>query len=94
MLSFDVKYLRTRRDIIMLLPDNIHPELSIYYNGSLVLGELQQNNSQSILQLFSKMKAKTDMSFPTFLLCLDWLYLINVAKINERGDIEICSLKD
>ena len=78
----------------MLLPDNIHPELSIYYNGSLVLGELQQNNSQSILQLFSKMKAKTDMSFPTFLLCLDWLYLINFAKINERGDIEICSLKD
>ena len=55
----------------MLLPDNIHPELSIYYNGALVLDELQKNNSQSILQLFSKMKIKTDMSFPVFILCLD-----------------------
>lgn len=74
----------------MLLPDNIHPELSIYYNGALVLDELQKNNSQSILQLFSKMKIKTDMSFPVFILCLDWLYLINAAQVNERGDIELC----
>ena len=74
----------------MLLPDNIHPELSIYYNGALVLDELQKNNSQSILQLFSKMKINTDMSFPVFILCLDWLYLINAAQVNERGDIELC----
>lgn len=74
----------------MLLPDNMQPELSIYYNGALVLGELQKNSGQSILQLFSQMKRKTDMSFSTFILCLDWLYLINVAKIDERGNIEIC----
>ena len=24
----------------MLLPDNIHPELSIYYNGAVILAEL------------------------------------------------------
>lgn len=75
----------------MLLPDNIHPELRIYYNGALILNELRHNKNQSILQLFSKMKAETDMSFPTFILCLDWLYLIDIAKINERGVIEICS---
>ena len=27
----------------MLLPDNIHPELSIYYNGYIVLKELKKN---------------------------------------------------
>ena len=75
----------------MLLPDNIHPELSIYYNGALIFKELQQNNSQPVLQLFSKVRAKSDISFSTFVLCLDWLYLINAAIINERGDIEICS---
>lgn len=74
----------------MLLPDNIHPELSIYYNGALVLNELQKNNGQSIMQLFTKLKAKTDMSFSVFILCLDWLYLINAAEVNERGKIEIC----
>lgn len=75
----------------MLLPDNIHPELTIYYNGALILDELRQNNCQPILQLFSKMKSKIDMSFSTFILCLDWLYLIDVAKIDERGDINLCS---
>lgn len=75
----------------MLLPDNIHPELTIYYNAALILDELKQNNGQPILQLFSNMKSKIDMSFSTFILCLDWLYLIDVAKIDESGDIKLCS---
>ena len=75
----------------MLLPDNIHPELSIYYNGALVLKELQKNNGQSIVQLFTILKNKTDMSFSVFILCLDWLYLIDAAKVNERGNVELCS---
>jgi hypothetical protein len=74
----------------MLLPDNIHPELSIYYNGALVLKELQKNNGQSIVQLFAILKNKTDMSFSVFILCLDWLYLIDAAKVNERGNVELC----
>ncbi len=74
----------------MLLPDNIHPELSIYYNGALVLKELQKNNGQSIVQLFTILKNKTDMSFSVFILCLDWLYLIDAAKVNERGNVELC----
>lgn len=87
---YDVRYLRTRRVTIMLLPDNIHPELSIYYNGALVLKELQKNNGQSIVQLFTILKNKTDMSFSVFILCLDWLYLIDAAKVNERGNVELC----
>jgi len=75
----------------MLLPDNIHPELSIYYNGSLVLAELRKENRQSIIGLYEKIRVAKDMSFPTFVLCLDWLYLIDVAQIDERGYVELCS---
>jgi len=75
----------------MLLPDNVHPELSIYYNGALVLKELQKKNKQSIIDLYQKIKAINDMSFPTFILCLDWLYLIEMAQINKEGCIELCS---
>ena len=75
----------------MLLPDNIHPELSIYYNGSLVLEALKEMDNQSIMDLYQNVKVKNEMSFPTFILCLDWLYLIEVAQINERGYIELCS---
>ncbi len=74
----------------MLLPDNIHPELSIYYNGSFVLEELKKSDNQSIMDLYQNVKGKNEMSFPTFMLCLDWLYLIEAAKINEKGCVQLC----
>ena len=75
----------------MLLPDNIHPELSIYYNGSIVLTELKSKSSQQILELYQHVKDRNNMSFPTFILSLDWLYLIDLAKINEKGWVKLCS---
>lgn len=74
----------------MLLPDNIHPELSIYYNGSFVLEELKKMDNQTIMDLYQNVKVKNEMSFPTFMLCLDWLYLIEVAKMDEWGYIQLC----
>lgn len=74
----------------MLLPDNIHPELSIYYNGAFVLEELKKIDNQSITDLYKNVKSNKDMSFPTFMLCLDWLYLIEAVKMNERGYIQSC----
>ncbi|MBI9094086.1 MAG: hypothetical protein JEY71_04290 [Sphaerochaeta sp.] len=75
----------------MLLPDNIHPEHSLYYNGSLVLQELQRNGVQPFFGLYQKIKEVNEMSFPTFLLSLDWLYLIEVAEIDEKGRVFLCS---
>ena len=74
----------------MLLPNNVHPELSIYYNGAFVLKELKRLNNQPIMDLYQNIKTENEMSFPTFVLCLDWLYLIDAAKINEGGNIELC----
>lgn len=75
----------------MLLPDNVHPELSIYYNGSIILSELEKVPNQKIMDLYSKVKNNNGMSFSVFVLSLDWLYLIQAAEINERGVIEKCS---
>lgn len=75
----------------MLLPDNIHPELSIYYNGALVLKELEKKPTQRIMELYYKVKKINNMSFPVFILSLDWLYLIQAAEINEGGVIKKCS---
>ena len=77
--------------MFMLLPDNIHPELSVYYNGAVVLRELEKKPKQKILDLYSRAKAANGMSFSVFVLCLDWLYLIQVAQLNEKGIIEKCS---
>lgn len=74
----------------MLLPDNIHPELSIYYNGSIIIDELKKGGELSLLDLYEAINKERDISFPTFVLCLDWLYLIETAIINEGGYIQLC----
>ena len=74
----------------MLLPDNVQPELSIYYNGSLVLKKLKKKDNQLIINLYQIIKVEQEMSFPVFVLILDWLYLIDAAKINEMGYVKLC----
>ena len=74
----------------MLLPDNIHPEDCIYYNGSTVLEIVQQNNRISLADLFAKVREKKTLSYSMFLLCLDWLFLINAVLVNE-GIVSLCS---
>lgn len=75
----------------MLLPDNIHPENSIYYNGAFVIESLKKDSSYKMLDLYQEVKLKKQMTFSVFILCLDWLYLLDVAKLNHKGEIELCS---
>ena len=65
----------------MLLPDSIHPELSIYYNGYIVLKELKKEGKQKLVNLYQRV---------IFVLSLDWLYLLNVAKIDKNGEVNLC----
>jgi hypothetical protein len=68
----------------------MHPENSIYYNGSIVLQVLQSTDKLDLLELYDRAKKVRHMSFPVFILCLDWLYLINVAEIKSEK-VELCS---
>ena len=91
MLLFGVKSSRILLDIIMLLPDNIHPENSIYYNGAIVLQALQQQPSQELLDLFQNVRGLKEMSMPIFILCLDWLFLLDVISMDAHQRIALCS---
>ncbi len=75
----------------MLLPDNVHPEYTLYYNGAFVLKALQDTPVTDLLDLYITTKKKKDMSMPIFVLCLDWLFLLNVVSFNEQGMIVLCS---
>lgn len=75
----------------MLLPDNIHPDNTIYYNGAFVLQSLQKKNVQTLLELYQNVKQKVNLSFSVFILCLDWLFLIDVARIDINGEVKLCS---
>ena len=74
----------------MLLPYNIQPENSIYYNGAFLLKTLKEEKKLSLLDLFQKVKSNPKMTFAIFILCLDWLYLVNLAVINSNGEVELC----
>lgn len=76
--------------IVMLMPDNIRPKNSIYYNGALVLKVLQETKEQELLELYQAVLKEVKMSFSVYILCLDWLYLINVAKLKKEKVI-LCS---
>lgn len=75
----------------MLLPDNIHPEQSIYYNGAFVLQALSDGRSTDLLDLYARTQGLRQMTMPVFVLCLDWLYLLNLVSLNEQGGVELCS---
>ena len=74
----------------MLLPDNIHPEQSIYYNGAIVLQIIQQHRSLDLLDLYSEIRSSREMSMPVLVLCLDWLYLLNLVNLKDNGRVELC----
>ena len=75
----------------MLLPDAIHPENCIYYNGAFILQVLQKQKAQNLLGLYQTVKQQRNMTFSVFVLCLDWLFLINVAVLNDKSEVELCS---
>ena len=75
----------------MLLPENIHPEHSLYYNGAIVLQSLQKQKKQNLIDLYKNVKQQRNMTFPVFILCLDWLFLLDVAVLNANGEVELCS---
>lgn len=75
----------------MLLPDNIHPEQSIYYNGAFVLQALREQHSMGLFDLYAATHKFRQMTMPVFVLCLDWLYLLNLVRLNDKGGVELCS---
>jgi hypothetical protein len=75
----------------MLLPDNIHPEQSIYYNGAFVLEALREQSVIDMLDLYVSTQNRRPMTMPVFVLCLDWLFLLDLVSLNEQGVVELCS---
>jgi hypothetical protein len=75
----------------MLLPDNVHPEHTIYYNGAIVYQAIVEHRAFDLMELYMQTQKHREMSMPVFVLCLDWLFLLEVVTLNEQGRIELCS---
>lgn len=76
----------------MLIPDNVHPEQTIYYNGSVVLNLLYEHAGINMVDLYLKVKELHNMNIAVFILCIDWLYLLDVVEVNSKNEVVLCSL--
>lgn len=75
----------------MLLPENIHPANSLYFNGAYVLDALRNIGETSPMDLFMEARKSREMQMPLFVLTLDWLFLAGLVTYNSHGNIQSCS---
>ncbi len=74
----------------MLLPENVHPENSLYFNGAYVLEALRRDGETSFMNLYIESRKFHEMPMPIFVLALDWLFLAGLVSFNTSGNIELC----
>ena len=75
----------------MLLPENIHPENTLMFNGALVIKAMKVLGEAELFDLYARSKGDSGMSMPLFVLTLDWLFLANVVDFNGQGKVVLCS---
>lgn len=75
----------------MLLPDNVHPENTVYFNAAFVLQSLQTGGADDMVELYLMTNRAREMSFSLFTLCLDWLYLSGAITTDSSDGIKLCS---
>lgn len=75
----------------MLLPDNVHPENTVYYNGAFVLEAARARPGSDWLDLCAEVRDSRNMSVAVFVLCLDWLFLLELITLDNYGRVRVCS---
>ena len=74
----------------MLLPENIHPNNSLYLAGGFVLKALESFDEARLMDLYVESRKFHDMPMPLFVLALDWLFLAGLISHNADGSIISC----
>lgn len=74
----------------MLIPDNVRPENSIYFNGAIILKILIEKRKRMLIELYCDVMLSHKMSYNVFILSLDWLFLIGTITYKNE-EISICS---
>ena len=74
----------------MLLPKEVWPENSLYFNGAFIIKAIKTNGAMPFMDLYLSTREYQAMPTAIFVLALDWLYLASIIQ-NSNGVIELCS---
>lgn len=77
----------------MLLPMGITPENSLYFIGAKIIECIHKhpNHSVALVSLIEQMHHEIGLSAALTSLGLDWLYLLDTVRINNEGNVILCS---
>lgn len=75
----------------MLLPENIHPANTLYFNGAIILRAMRNLRAADLIDLYIETRKYRLIPMALFVLSLDWLFLADFINIDERGFFILCS---
>ena len=71
----------------MIIPDSCKPCNCLYYLGANVLEIMLEYKQISLETLLYEVENRFGMSFVMLLYALDWLWLVDAVKFNEKGEL-------
>lgn len=75
----------------MLLPDNVNPDDSIYYNGFLILKKIKDVKQSTFIELYFSVEKERKITMSVFMLSISWLFLIDMIDVDDSGVVKLCS---
>lgn len=76
----------------MIISRDTNPQRDFYYLGSLVIQAMskKEGTKMDFFDLFNAINRQENFSINSYILTLDWLYLMDVIDIPENGNIVKC----
>lgn len=78
----------------MIISNSIKPQYTIYYLGAKLIQCIQCQPSKVLdsIFLFEKLQQliPSKISFVQYMYTLNWLFLLDLLELNDKGDIVIC----
>ena len=75
----------------MIVSQNIHPVKNLYSLGGELLKIIDESNEAiDLFLLYDQIKIISNIGFSSYLYALDWLFILNLINVNEKGAIKKC----
>lgn len=74
---------------MILLDKNSSPQNTVFYLSSIIYGVMIDKNGIDSIQLYNEINQKLNekVNFTTFILAIDFLFLLDMLDVSAEGDI-------
>jgi len=73
------------------MPVDIDPKDSLYYKGALILKLFKNKRVNEIKLTELALYLREEITINSLILTLDWLFIANIAIIDDEGVVRLCT---